>query len=1211
MPVYNPPEQYLREAIDSVLQQHYPNWELCIADDASPNPQVRAILKDYAAQDDRIKLVLRETNGHIAQASNSALSLATGEFIALLDHDDLLTPDALSAVSAVLSAQPDTDMLYTDEAIINDAHVVQHQMLKPDWCPDTFLSLMYTCHLGVYRRSLITTIGGFREGFEGSQDYDLVLRVTEQTDRIVHVPKVLYFWRQHPESVTSGTGVKRYAYNAAERAIAGALQRRQELGRVVPHPKLLGLYTIRYALPSYDRVSIIIAVCGQGNGLQRCLTSLISQTVYPDYEVVVIHNGSLAPVNHRLVIDWQTREPDWFRVIAVEPSQTMPQLQNHAAAHATGSYLLFLDENVAITTPDWLEAMVEQGQRPAIGAVGATLSYLNGQLYHAGIVLYGAPSYVTTPYAYTRNCAAVTTNGLLCRHAVFQAIGGFKEEFYTFGYEVDLWGVDFCLRLLTQGYRHVCLPHASLCYYGEKQLSWEGSPEVLMGLSAKIECFAQRWLSYLQHDPCHSPHHYWRVHQPSFDYSVSVVVPWWDHTEFLELWERNMEHLRQTQVIFIDNGSQPEGERALREFCHRHRVTLIRNATNLGFAAANNQGAAIATGTFILHLNNDLEIVQLPLTYLCAVAREGISGYGFCYNELGIQYIEGWALCINRYTLQQLGGWTEDYGPGYWDDADLCYRATQAGYSMVPVPALKQMIRHITNATGRDGRLDQIALHLRNRGRFIQKYFHTTPKILIDGVFFQRYKTGIARVWRTLLEEWSTTEFAQYLVLLDRAGTAPTIPNIRTRRIPPHDYNRLEDDRALLQELCDEEGADLFVSTYYSRPLSTPSVLMVHDMIPEVAASHDPRATLEEPMWQEKHEAIQQASAYIAVSKNTAHDLLTFFPDIQPSQVTIAKEGVSTTFQPASPQVIAAFKQKYGIHKPYFLTVGSSLGYKNTILFYQGIGQLVSRQGFEIVAVGSGVLEDEFRAYTDGITVHTLRLSDEELAIAYSGAIALVYPSKYEGFGLPIVEAMACGCPVITCANGSIPEVAGDAVLYVSDTDVNEMVDALCEVQKPQVRRSLTAAGLERARSYSWADMATAVAAALVDATLLPLGLQAQNYIVFPDWSQGDDAIGEHLAMLVQRCVASCGEIPTTLLIDTHNIAPELADQVVSGVIMALALETGLDVTETLCISLVPHLGEIQWQALAPKLTARLVFSAENGAAIQATQLQQLQALEL
>ncbi len=507
------------------------------------------------------------------------------------------------------------------------------------------------------------------------------------------------------------------------------------------------------------------------------------------------------------------------------------------------------------------------------------------------------------------------------------------------------------------------------------------------------------------------------------------------------------------------------------------------------------------------------------------------------------------------------------------------------------------------------GVINQEDVHDSDSGSLIEK----PPIILIDGVFFQRYKTGIARVWRTLLSEWAGTTFANHIVVLDRAKTAPQIPGIRYHLIPAHDYNHLEDDRALLQELCDEEGADLFISTYYSYPLSTPSVLMVHDMIPEVAATHDPRArdTLDEPMWQEKHAAISRASAFIAVSENTAYDLVTFFPDIDPTQVTIAKEGVAAVFQPASPPDIATFKQKYGIHKPYFLTVGSSVGYKNTILFYQAIAQLVSHEGFDIVAVGAGgALEDEFRAYTKGITVHTLRLSDEELAIAYSGAIALVYPSKYEGFGLPIVEAMACGCPVVTCANGSIPEVAGDAALYVSDTNVMEMVDALCEVQKPHVRGSLIAAGLERARSYSWTDMATAVAAALVDATLLPLRLQAQNYIIFPDWAQGDDAIAEPLATLLQQCAASHGETPTTLLIDTHAIAPELADQVVSGVIMALALEAGIDVTETLCISLVPHLGEIQWRALAPKLTARLVFSPENIAAVEAAQLQQLQVLE-
>lgn len=226
MPVFNAPEPYLQAAIESVLAQIYPNWELCIADDASTAPHIRPILEQYQAQDRRIKITFRETNGHISECSNSALALATGDFVALLDHDDLLTPDALYEVALLINRHPQVDMIYSDEDKINEQGQLQDPFFKPDWCPDSFLSRMYTCHLGVYRRSVLTAIGGFRVGFEGSQDYDLVLRVTEKTDQIFHIPKILYHWRLHPQSTASQPASKGYTVDAAQKALEEALQRR-------------------------------------------------------------------------------------------------------------------------------------------------------------------------------------------------------------------------------------------------------------------------------------------------------------------------------------------------------------------------------------------------------------------------------------------------------------------------------------------------------------------------------------------------------------------------------------------------------------------------------------------------------------------------------------------------------------------------------------------------------------------------------------------------------------------------------------------------------------------------------------------------------------------------------------------------------------------------------------------------------------------------
>jgi len=355
--------------------------------------------------------------------------------------------------------------------------------------------------------------------------------------------------------------------------------------------------------------------------------------------------------------------------------------------------------------------------------------------------------------------------------------------------------------------------------------------------------------------------------------------------------------------------------------------------------------------------------------------------------------------------------------------------------------------------------------------------------ILVDGVFFQMYRTGIARVWRSLLEEWAENGFAKHIIVLDRVGTSPKVPGIRYCTVPAYDYSKTDADREMLQQVCDETGADLFISTYYTTPLSTPSVFMAYDMIPEVVG-----ANLNEPMWKEKHHAIRHASAYITISENTAKDLTKFFPEVASKSVTVAQCGVQSLFSPASQEDINGFKNKYGISKPYFISVGGGSDYKNTILFFQAFGKLASKQGFEIVFTGSGILlEGELRIYTAGSVVHKLQLSDEELRLAYSGAVALIYPSLYEGFGLPVLEAMACGCPVITCPNASIPEVAGAAALYVKDDDIDGLTDTLCEVQKPKIRNSLIAAGLEQAKNFSWSQMAQTVSSALINATKLTL----------------------------------------------------------------------------------------------------------------------------
>jgi glycosyltransferase involved in cell wall biosynthesis len=483
----------------------------------------------------------------------------------------------------------------------------------------------------------------------------------------------------------------------------------------------------------------------------------------------------------------------------------------------------------------------------------------------------------------------------------------------------------------------------------------------------------------------------------------------------------------------------------------------------------------------------------------------------------------------------------------------------------------------------------------------------TSPCIVVDSVFFQFYQTGIARVWESLLQEWANNGFSKHIVVLDRARTAPAISGIRYRLVPPYDYGTTDIDREILQQICDEEGADLFISTYYTTPLSTPSVFMAYDMIPEVLEWN-----LEIPMWKEKHYSIRQACAYIAISENTACDLVKFFPNISLESLTVAHCGVKPIFCPASLEEIHSFRTKYGIAKPYFITVGAGGGYKNTILFFKAFAQLCSKNGFDIVCTGSGsILEDEFRAYTLGSVVHMLQLSDEELRAAYSGSVALVYPSLYEGFGLPVLEAIACGCPVITCSNASIPEVAGEAALYVKDNDIEGLANALCEIQKPGVRQSLILAGLEQAKKFSWSKMAQIVSSTLIKASLEPLKLKDNNLIVFPDWTQPEEVLSLELERVIKLIATHPDKNHSSLLVDTSGISEDDANLFLSGVVMNLLMQDDLDVTEGVEISLVGHLGELQWGVLLPQLHARIVLDHENQQALAQAGAETLPAYEL
>lgn len=536
MPVYQPPIGLLDAAIRSVVDQVYPHIELCIADDRSPDPRVRKCLEEWKARDPRVKVVYRMENGHISRASNSALELATGEFTALMDHDDLLAPDAIYHIVKQLNRDRSLDLLYTDEDKIDEGGTHSDPHFKPQWCPDHLLSRNYFGHLVVARTALLNDIGGFRAGFEGSQDYDLLLRLTERIqggvagegrvkDRIAHIPRVLYHWRIHAGSAARGEDVKPYAYDAAKRALAEALERRGEPAEVSFLYGFRG-YDIRFIAPLKGKVSVIIPTKDKADILATCLRSLFSLTDHPDYEVVVVSNNSTERALFDLMQEMERAHGDRFRWFEHNAPFNFSGLMNEGTRRAKGDHILFLNNDTEITHADWMRSMHAWSQRGSIGAVGAKLLYHNDTIQHGGVVigLGGVAGHVFTGthkdgpgyfnYVNTiNNYSAVTAACMMVERGKLEIIGGWEELF-----TVEYNDVDLCLRLREKGWNNVYLPHVSLYHYesltrGHPHMTKESYERHLR----EVGLFKDRWKKYIDDDPCYNPNlsrgrHDWHFH---------------------------------------------------------------------------------------------------------------------------------------------------------------------------------------------------------------------------------------------------------------------------------------------------------------------------------------------------------------------------------------------------------------------------------------------------------------------------------------------------------------------------------------------------------------------------------------------------------------------------------------------------------------------------------------------------------------------------
>jgi O-antigen biosynthesis protein len=477
-PVYETPARVLRQMLRSVRAQSHGDWELCLVDDGSRQPHVREILQRASARDPRIRVQFSEANAGIVAASNTALAMARGEFVALLDHDDALHPDALFHVAAAIDANPEADYVYTDEDKI-DRTGLRHSesFFKPDWSPERLRTQMYTCHLSVLRRSLVEEVGGFDPEYEGSQDWDLVLKVTERARAIAHVPRILYHWRILDTSAAAAAAAKPWAFEAGRRAVQAHCERTgfpAEIERDAEDP---GILHVNPRLREEPLVSIVIPTAGQVREVRyepvvlavHCVQSIVETSTYENYEIVCVVDASVGQeVRERL----QEIAGERLRLVEFAEPFSFSAKINLGAVHSRGEHLLLLNDDIEITTPDWLERMVMYSSREGIGAVGGRLLWGDGRLQHVGVDFEGGlPGHIYRGYAndyrgyfnavlIARNCLTVTGACLMTPREVFEELGGLATVL-----PVNFNDVDYCLKVHRSGRRIVYDPDLVLYHY--------------------------------------------------------------------------------------------------------------------------------------------------------------------------------------------------------------------------------------------------------------------------------------------------------------------------------------------------------------------------------------------------------------------------------------------------------------------------------------------------------------------------------------------------------------------------------------------------------------------------------------------------------------------------------------------------------------------------------------------------------------------------
>lgn len=510
--LYNTPENYLRKMIESVLYQTYDNLELCLVDGSGKNhKEVRKICREYQYYDNRIRYKKLKKNLGISDNTNICIGMSVGDYIVLFDHDDFLHPSALYESMKAITER-EADFIYTDENTftdtIDDAFSPHH---KPDFSPDYLRSMNYICHLTVFSRGLYRKAGGFRKEFDGSQDYDMILRLTEQAEHIVHIPKILYYWRAHKQSVAMDIHAKDYCIDAAKAALKEHLQRVGLKGEI-ENGKFLSSYRIRYEIEGNPLISILIPNKDHVDELERCLKSIEERSTYKNYEIIIIENNS----EEKETFDFYDvlKKDSRVKVVIWEKEFNYSAINNYGASFAKGVYLLLLNNDVEVISPDWLQEMLMFVQREDVGAAGAKLYYPDDTVQHAGVIVglggvaghshkyceKDSLGYFARPVT-VQNLSAVTAACLMVKKAIFDSLEGFDA-----GFRVAFNDVDFCMRIRKAGYLIVFTPYAELYHYESLSRGAEDTPEKVERFNGEIYRFKERWEKELaEGDPYYNP----------------------------------------------------------------------------------------------------------------------------------------------------------------------------------------------------------------------------------------------------------------------------------------------------------------------------------------------------------------------------------------------------------------------------------------------------------------------------------------------------------------------------------------------------------------------------------------------------------------------------------------------------------------------------------------------------------------------------------